>query len=109
MRRLTAAKEKRSWTDAQKKRVASTLRPELMSSVYDEDSDKEDSTLMVKALPWRRDALNQFVKELNIKSAGLQTECGKRQLKKCVFSGASVRAIPKNLPAHLDSATKLVD
>ena len=109
MRRLTAAKEKRSWTDAQNKRVASTLRPELMSSVDDEDSDKEDSALMVKALPWRRDALNQFVKELNIKSAALQTECGKRQQKKCVFSGASVRAIPKNLPAHLDSATKLVD
>ena len=65
MRQLTAAKEKRSWTDAQKKRVASALRPELMSSVDDEDSDKEDSALMVKALPWRRDKLNQFVKELS--------------------------------------------
>ena len=51
MRRLTAAKEKRSWTDAQKKRVASTLRPVLMSSEDDEDSDKEDSALVVKALP----------------------------------------------------------
>jgi vacuolar-type H+-ATPase subunit I/STV1 len=91
VRRLTAAKEKRSWTDAQKKHVASTLRPELMSSVDDEDSDKEDSALMVKALPWRRDALNQFVKELNIKSAALQTECGKRQQKNA-FSAAHLSA-----------------
>ena len=97
VRRLTAAKEKRSWTDAQKKRVASTLRPELMSSVDDEDSDKEDSALMVKALPWRRDALNQFVKELNIKSAALQTECGKRQQKKMRFQRRICPRNPKEL------------
>ena len=58
VRRLTAAKEKRSCADAQKKRVASALRPELMSSEDDEDSDKEDSALIVKALPWRSDELN---------------------------------------------------
>ena len=58
VRRLTAAKEKRSWADAQKKRVASALWPELqMSSEDDEDSDKEDSALIVKALPWRSDEL----------------------------------------------------
>ncbi len=61
VRRLTAAEEKRSWTDAQKKRVASALRPELMSSEYDDDSEKEDVALVVKALPWRRDELNQFI------------------------------------------------
>ena len=52
---------------------------------------------------------DQFVKELDIKSADLQTECGKRQQKKRVFSIVSVRAIPKNLPAHLDWAVKLAD
>jgi len=63
VRRLTsAAEKKRSWTDAQKKRVPSALRPELMSSEDDDDSEKEDVALVVKALPWRRDELNQFIK-----------------------------------------------
>ncbi len=54
VRRLTATEKKRSWTDA--------LRPELMSSEDDDDSEKEDVALVVKALPCRRDELNQFIK-----------------------------------------------
>ena len=75
-----------------------------MSSEKDEYSDKEDPAQVVKTLPLRIDGLNQ---ELDLKSAALQTECGKRQQKKRAYSGASAREIPMNLPAvHLNWAVK---
>ena len=70
------------------------LVPDIVSS---EDDDEESGDIMiVRPLPWRSSAVNNFFLQLDEQSVGQKSSQAKRQMKKRVLGSASARLMPED-------------
>ena len=83
----------------EKEKWAKVLIPEMISSEDDNDDEDED-VFVIRPLPWRSTAVDNFFKSLDAHSKGQKTKQAVRQMKSRVLGAPSSRPKPldKTIP-----------
>lgn len=93
--------QRSSLPSGEKEKWKKVLVPEMISSEDDnEDEDEESDVFVVRPLPWRSTAVDNFFKSLDAHSKGQKTKQAVRQMKSRVLGASSSRPKPldKTIP-----------
>ena len=94
MQERTAFLQKSTLPAGDKEKWAKVLVPEMISS--EDDNDEDDDMIVVRPLPWRSLAVNNFFASLDSHTKQQKTKQARRQLKSRVLGSTSTRAKPAN-------------
>lgn len=74
----------------EKEKWAKVLIPDMMSS-EDDNADEDEDVFVIRPLPWRSTAVDNFFKSLDAHSKGQKTKQSVRQMKSRILGDPSRR------------------